>query len=243
MTEDVPADWLATGTCDDGTVVDGGRVDVDLDAGDDVTCTFHNTRRVSLTVTKDAVPNSTQDFAFSVALDRAAPVPFALDDDGTETDGPEMGQLVSTISGPHLVPGRYTVTESPVEGWRLADLDCTGGQVEEEDPLTGRAVVRLSAGQSAQCVYRNEQQIAPTTTPPPTSTTASDDRACLSDRGHPRCGAGARPRQPEPDRPQRAAPDPPGRHGAHPRRSRADPRRTKEARTTQVRGGTAPVRG
>ena len=168
VTEDVPADWLTTGTCDDGTRVQGGRVDVDLEPGDDVSCTFRNIHRVSLTVTKDADPNSAQDFAFSVSLDRAAGVPFALDDDGTEIDDPEAAQLVSTITGHTLVPGLYTVTESTTEGWRLADLECTGDHVLVEDAAAGTASVRLAAGQSAQCVYRNEQAGTPTTPPPPT---------------------------------------------------------------------------
>jgi hypothetical protein len=173
VTEDVPPAWLATGTCDNGTTVQGGRADVELAAGDDVTCTFHNTRRVSLTVTKDAVPNSTRDFAFTVALDGGIPVPFGLDDDGTEIDDPEAGQLVSTITGPNLVPGLYTMTESTLEGWRLANLVCAGGQVVERDPTTGTATVRLTPGQSAECVFRNESVAGPTTTTPTQQTTTT----------------------------------------------------------------------
>ena len=168
VTEDVPADWLTTGTCDDGTRVQGGRVDVDLEPGDDVSCTFRNIQRVSLTVTKDAAPNSTQDFAFSslARSGRCGPVRTRRRRD---RDRRPRGRPAGQHDHGHtLVPGLYTVTESTTEGWRLADLECTGDQVLLEDAAAGTASVRLAAGQSAQCVYRNEQAGTPTTPPPTT---------------------------------------------------------------------------
>ena len=78
---------------------------VDLEAGDDVTCTFTNTKQVSLTITKVAQPQSPQDFAFSVGLNKIAPVQVLLDDDGDPTDDPDNGQLPNTITGSDLPPG------------------------------------------------------------------------------------------------------------------------------------------
>ena len=103
VTEDVPLGWAATGSCDDGTILDDGRVTVDLESGDDVTCTFTNTKRVSLTLTKIAQPQSPQVFAFSVALNRIVPFEVLLDDDGDPTDDPENGQLPNTITGSELL--------------------------------------------------------------------------------------------------------------------------------------------
>ena len=170
VTEDVPLGWAATGSCDDGTDVDDGRVTVDLEAGDDVTCTFTNTKQVSLTITKVAQPQSPQDFAFSVGLNKIAPVQFLLDDDGDPTDDPDNGQLPNTITGSDLPPGFYTVSETPVAGWELTSLSCT--RTPTVPPAdTSRppvALIDLNPGDSAACTYSNTKFVTPSPSPSPT---------------------------------------------------------------------------
>jgi hypothetical protein len=187
VTETVPPGWVVSGSCSDGTRLDGGRVSLELDAGDDVVCTFVNVRQVSLTVTKQATPASAQDFAFAVALNRAAPVRVVLDDDGDEVDDPDSGRLVSSITGPALPPGLYTITESATAGWLLATLDCSGGQVVEEDTATGTAIIRLAPGESATCVFENERGAgpSPTTAPSPTTTAPSPSSPATVTTGPP----------------------------------------------------------
>ncbi len=65
LNETVPSGWDQTSaTCSDGSPVSN----IDVAPGETVTCTWVNTKRASLTVAKDAVPNDPQDFAFNVAV-------------------------------------------------------------------------------------------------------------------------------------------------------------------------------
>lgn len=171
VTELTPLGWAVTGSCLDAqgatvAVVDDGRATVDLEPGDDVTCTFTNTKRVSLTITKVAQPQSPQDFTFGVALNKVAPVTILLDDDGDPTDDPDNGQLPNSITGTELPPGLYTISETPVAGWTLTSLVCTGAPADTSRP--GVALIRLSPGGSAACTYTNTKVVTPT--PSPTAT-------------------------------------------------------------------------
>ena len=59
LSETVPGGWDQTSaTCDDGSPVSN----INLAAGEVVTCTFSNRKRATLTVVKDAQPNDAQDF-------------------------------------------------------------------------------------------------------------------------------------------------------------------------------------
>ena len=143
---------------------------VDLEAGDDVTCTFTNTKQVSLTITKVAQPQSPQDFAFSVGLNKIAPVQVLLDDDGDPTDDPDNGQLPNTITGSDLPPGFYTVSETPVAGWELTSLSCTRTPTvpPANTSQPGVALIDLSPGDSAACTYSNTKVVTPSPSASPT---------------------------------------------------------------------------
>ena len=68
LSETVPSGWDQTAaTCDDGSPVSN----IDVAAGETVTCTFANRKRGSLVVVEDAVPNDAQDFSLH---DRRRPV-------------------------------------------------------------------------------------------------------------------------------------------------------------------------
>jgi plastocyanin len=63
--EALPAGWVSTSaTCSDGS----SPASISLSAGENVTCTFVNTKLASITIIKDAVPNSPQDFSFTCLL-------------------------------------------------------------------------------------------------------------------------------------------------------------------------------
>ncbi|MGF2075991.1 hypothetical protein, partial [Enterococcus casseliflavus] len=75
---------------------------VNVEAGETVTCTYTNTKRGSIVIVKDAVPNDAQDFAYTASGGLATP--FSLDDDSD-------GTLSNTQTYSSVTPGSYTITE------------------------------------------------------------------------------------------------------------------------------------
>ena len=69
----LPSNWdISDITCVDasgGTTTTATGADVDLAAGDTVTCTFENTLNGGITIIKDTVPNGPQDFVFTQDVD------------------------------------------------------------------------------------------------------------------------------------------------------------------------------
>ncbi len=138
------------------TEIDCGDADVDVDledgtavvhlgSGDDVTCTFENTERGSITIVKDSVPDHAQDFDFTTEGEGLTG--FSLDDDAETT-------LPNAIAFGGLLPGEYTATEGAVGGWALTKLECTGGDVDR-DIDQRQVVVDLAAGDDVTCTYTN----------------------------------------------------------------------------------------
>ena len=77
LSETVPSGWDQTAaTCDDGSPVSN----VAVAPGETVTCTFQNSKRGQVSITKNAVPDDPQDFAFT-AGGGLSPTAFSLDDD------------------------------------------------------------------------------------------------------------------------------------------------------------------
>lgn len=141
VSEIVPAGWSQlSAVCDDGSPVTA----ITVSAGEVVTCTFTNTKLANLTIIKDALPNDSQDFAFtSTNLDGG----FNLDDDSN-------GVLSNTKVFSNLAIGQtYTVTEGELNGWKLTNLVCSGGAVVN---LQNRTIsFTPTAGQAASCTYTN----------------------------------------------------------------------------------------
>src|SRR3954469_11266593 len=148
VTEGPLAGWDLTGlSCDDnaGTTVNIGTrtATIDLDPGQDITCTYTNTKRGSITIIKDASPNDPQDFAYTGLGG------FTLDDDSDAT-------LSNTFTSGSLTPGSYTVTETDVTGWELTGLTCDDGDGGTTISVANRqAVIDLDPGQSITCTYVN----------------------------------------------------------------------------------------
>ncbi len=126
---------------------DGSSIsDVSVESNQTVTCTFTNTKRPSITIVKDAIPDHEQDFEFTTDLQET---PLVLDDDGDEKNDYKRSQTYI-----NLVPDEeYDVAESAVSGWELTNLNCEGSENWEVD---GSSVsVTPEAGENVVCTFEN----------------------------------------------------------------------------------------
>ncbi len=138
ITETVPSGWSLTGvTCDEiAQTPVNGKITVNLTAGQNVTCTYTNTKLGQITVQK--VTNPAQDptnFAFAFTGRPG----FQLAGGGSHAE-------------PNLLPGAYDITETVPSGWSLTGVTC--GEVAQS-PVNGKITVNLSAGQDVTCTYTN----------------------------------------------------------------------------------------
>lgn len=104
------------------------------------TCIITNTKYGSLTVIKDANPNSSQSFSFTtsgVGLSN-----FSLSDDGGI-----FGNERKTFT--NLLPGIYSVVEiaDQYNDWDLANVTCSNGSLN--------TAINLSAGENITCTFTN----------------------------------------------------------------------------------------
>ncbi|HET6594988.1 MAG TPA: hypothetical protein VFG81_05165 [Anaerolineales bacterium] len=150
VVEGALAGWDLTGlTCNDanGSVSPGTRTaNIMLDPGETVTCTFTNTKRGTIKIIKDAVPNDAQDFTFT----RSFGANFMLDDDSNTV-------LQNNVTFLNLVPGAYSVTESAVAGWDLTSLTCNDAN-GTTNPGTRTANIALDPGENAICTFTNTKR-------------------------------------------------------------------------------------
>jgi hypothetical protein len=128
-------------------------VNYPADADAVFSCTFTNTRRGSITIVKNAVPDDPQDFGYTTTGSGLSS--FSLDDDADPT-------LSNTRTFTDLVPGSYSVTETlPVTGWDLTGLSCVstnGSSTTGTSTGTGVASITLGAGDSVTCTYTNTKR-------------------------------------------------------------------------------------
>lgn len=124
---------------------------VNLEAGANVTCTFINTRTTpvtgSITIVKDAQPNSAQDFAFTHSI--AGSPGFSLDDDADAT-------LSDRRVFSNLAAGTYTFSETAVSGWNLTSVVCSPSAGTSTN-VAGTLTVVLTAGANVICTFTNTQ--------------------------------------------------------------------------------------
>ena len=153
VAETVPPSWdlddisCTTNDPNDTTVVNvpGGSVTIDLDGGEDITCTFTNTKPGTITIIKAAVPDDPQDFDFTGDLGN-----FSLDDDADPTL-PNSRDFVQAA-------GTYNVTETPIPaGWNLAVIGCVDPDGGTTTNLgTATATIDLDPGEHVTCTFTNE---------------------------------------------------------------------------------------
>ena len=120
---------------------------VSLAAGDNKTCTITNTRKGTIIIIKDAVPDDAQNFTFSGTCLAA----FSLDDDAD-------GALLNT-KNELRAPGVCTVVEDgPPAGWVLFNLQCidpSGGTTISV--ATRTASIDLAAAETVTCTFTNQK--------------------------------------------------------------------------------------
>src|SRR5262249_11197296 len=118
------------------TSTSGNVATIGLDAGENVTCTFTNTKRGQIIVEKQTLPDgSSQPFEFDPSYSGSN---FFL------TDGQQN-------SSDFLVPGTYSVFEVNVPaGWNLSSAVCSDGSSVD--------AISLDPGEVVTCVFTNTQQ-------------------------------------------------------------------------------------
>lgn len=127
---------------DGGTVVnlENFSVEIDLDPGETVECTFTNTERGMILVDKETIPDEyDQDFDFAFGGGEA-PVDFTLND-ASDDEGDLWDSGL-------IVPGTYTVDETVPENWTLEGISC--GTVEGDG-----TTIELAPGATVTCVFTN----------------------------------------------------------------------------------------
>jgi hypothetical protein len=139
---------LTTVECDDGASATASSGDpqtrtavFNLDPGEMVTCTFTNTRRGSLVVASQTVPDGTEGtFQFT---------------------GVPTGTITSngTLVASNLTPGTYTTTEvDPAPDFELTAVECDDGgsaTASSGDPQSRTAVFNLDPGEMVRCSFTN----------------------------------------------------------------------------------------
>lgn len=153
VTEQIPPGWdLSNIVCSGGTVTITGAlvnptpnfefgdttVNITVQPGDVVSCTYTDTRRGAIAIVKNTLGGDgtfafTGSQSFSIATNA-----------GT-------GQDTTTFAD--IAPGTYTVTEAAVAGWQLTALSCTAGGTA--NPGASTATINLAAGQSVTCTFTN----------------------------------------------------------------------------------------
>ena len=155
VTETVPSGWdLTAASCDDGSPV----TTINVSPGETVTCTFTNTQRSSIHITKETTPAGGTGFGFTDNI--GGPNAFTLDD----------GQTKSYTS---VVSGTYSVTESSIPpGWSLTGATCDDGS-----PVTA---IDLSPGEAITCTFENSFDTSPVVTPSVGSTAFTEDGGAVT---------------------------------------------------------------
>ncbi|MFK7805381.1 MAG: Calx-beta domain-containing protein [Anaerolineae bacterium] len=130
-----------------GTTTAGAEADIDLAAGETVTCTFTNTAQPgTIEIILDTVPNSAQNFAFT-GTGGVSPITFNLDDDANPA-------LPNTRTFNSVPAGSYSVSQAAVSGYTTS--------VACEDPSGGTtttataAAIALAPGETISCTFTNE---------------------------------------------------------------------------------------
>src|SRR5919198_3477999 len=136
LAETVPSGWdLDSATCDDGSPVSN----IDVSAGETVTCTFTNKARGTIKVKKITDPSSDTTTSFSFTGGGGlSPSSFSLKNGDTQTFS-------------NLAPGNgYSVAENTPSGWDLTSSTC-----DDASPVSA---IDLGPGETVTCTFNNRQR-------------------------------------------------------------------------------------
>ncbi|MCI0633519.1 MAG: hypothetical protein L0206_06335, partial [Actinobacteria bacterium] len=133
VSEDVPAGWdLTSALCSDESDPEA----IELSAGETVTCVFTNTKRGSIVVEKQTLPNGA-----SGTFEFSGDVAGSIGDNGT-------------IAVANLEPGSYTSTEGAAPGFNLTGIECDDAN-SSGNVGTRTATFELEAGETVTCTFTN----------------------------------------------------------------------------------------
>jgi hypothetical protein len=117
--------------------------------GEHVICTFTNTRRGTITVVKDTVPDDPADFTFTPSAGVGGGASFILDDDGPD------GSNVANTRVFTVLPGTHTVTEAALAGWTLTSIACDDAN-STGSVASRTATFRVAPGEDVHCTFTNK---------------------------------------------------------------------------------------
>lgn len=142
--------------CGDGLLDYGedGWVYVAVDAGMETVCHFTNTKRATVSITKDSQPNASQSFNFSTNIqndDTEESTSFSLSDDGV------LAPLSTKVFG-NVYPGEYTITEADAAGWKLDSITCVGAEVVRDG---AKVSIEVMPGAEVHCTFVNKKVTVP----------------------------------------------------------------------------------
>jgi hypothetical protein len=154
----VPAGWTLTNlSCTDptnDTTFAIPTATINLATGENVTCTFTNTKKASVTIKKETT-GGTGTFTFDATTRPAGQGAISFTE--TTPPNPSAGEVLTS-----LVPGTYTFTETPpAVGWILTDLDCDAGTGISNASVSGlTGTFTLAPGATGTCTFKNTLQQA-----------------------------------------------------------------------------------
>lgn len=132
VSETVPDGWTQTSaTCSDGSPVNA----IALVAGETVTCTFNNTQKGRIVVDKITNPSGSQQI-FSFTASGVGYSGFSLKD-------------ADPANSQEVLPGSYTVLETPVSGWDSNGV-CDKGETPDN--------LDVEPGETVTCTFTNTQR-------------------------------------------------------------------------------------
>jgi hypothetical protein len=171
----IPSGWVVTYSVNGGTTSPTPPI-VTIAANQTISVTITNTDPGSITIVKDAVPNSPATFNFTASPSPPlVPASFTLSDSGSPTPLPNSLSYTNVPAG-----GPYTFTETPTGGFTLgAPVSCTGSSTITQ--TTNGVTITLAPGDNVTCTFVNVETIGvenievtrPTATPSTSTTTST----------------------------------------------------------------------
>ena len=140
VTQAAQPGWDQTAAvCDNGSSPSA----IDVNAGQNVTCSFTNQKRGQIVLVLDSVPNDAQDFNFT-AGGGLSPSSVSLDDDSD-------GTLSNTVAFADVPVGAgYSLSQGTLPtGWTQASATCSDGS-----PISN---ISVSAGETVTCTFTNNK--------------------------------------------------------------------------------------
>lgn len=151
----------------DSTSLQDRRASINLQSGDDITCTFTNTRQTGrIKIRKTAPDGQTFNGPFKVRLDGDLVAAYDGNTEESPADGLEIGQMTKYIE---VSVGEHTISEVDLPtGWRLDEITCSrdGGTRDsgEDDDDVGSDRegdsyrINVRDGKDYTCTVRNRRE-------------------------------------------------------------------------------------